>query len=78
VCYYNRLLRGAVMALVNLETKTKHEIDFSHSVERIVRKTKQISLEAIGDRVAWHVHLFYAPVGMVLLIVFFWSVCKAK
>jgi hypothetical protein len=75
VCYYNRLLRGAVLALLKLETKTKHEIDFSHTVEQAVRKTR---LEQLEGGWAGHVHLFYTPVGCVLLMVFLWSFCRAR
>jgi hypothetical protein len=73
VAYYNRLLRGAVLALLKLETNTKYEIDFSHTVERAVRKTH---LEQSEDGWAWHVHLFYFPVSLLLLIVFVSSACK--
>jgi hypothetical protein len=77
VRYYNRLLRGAVEALVNLEAKTNGQIDFSHTVERVVRKNKEVSVDAIGNRPAWHVHLFYSLVGLVLLIVSGWSMWRA-
>jgi hypothetical protein len=77
VNYYNRLLRGAVSALLNLEAKTENEIDFSHTVERVVRKTKAVSPEAIGDRPTWHVHLFYGPIGLILFGLFIWAVWKA-
>src|SRR5258708_7784686 len=38
VCYYSRLLRGAVVALLEIEKLTKGRINFSHTVEQVVRR----------------------------------------
>jgi hypothetical protein len=76
VCYYSRLLRGAVVALLDLEKKTKGAIDFSHTVEKVVRKTKQVSLEDLQRGSGWQVKLFYVPVGTFLTLVACWSVWK--
>jgi hypothetical protein len=77
VCYYSRLLRGAVVALLDIEKKTKGAISFSHTVEKVVRKTKQVSLEDLERGSGWQVKLFYIPVGTFLTAVAFWSIWKS-
>lgn len=77
VCYYSRLLRGAVVALLDIEKKTKGAIDFSQTVEKVVRKTKQVSLEDLERGSGWQVKLFYIPVGTFLTAVACWSIWKS-
>lgn len=62
VCYYSRLLRGAVNCLLKIERESHGELDLSSSIERLFRST--------NENEAWHnwpVYFFYIPIAIFLV-----------
>jgi hypothetical protein len=66
--YYSRLLRGAVVALPRLEDLSEGNIDFSHRVEEVVTRRKNVSFVDLEKQSSWPAHLFYAPVAAFLVV----------
>jgi hypothetical protein len=66
VCYYSRLVRGAVSALIAIEAKTNCRLDFSHKVEEAVTRLSNRPLEFNSNTLNWQVKLFYLPVAAFL------------
>ena len=77
VCYYSRLLRGAVVALLEIEKLTKDRITFSHRVEQVVRRKAEVSVTQLEKRSGWQVKLFYFPIAVFLVIAVGVSVYEA-
>jgi hypothetical protein len=63
VCYYSRLLRGAVNALLNIEKENRGLIYLSTEVEKLFGALNEKEL-----RLNWQVYLFYVPVFVFLLV----------
>jgi hypothetical protein len=58
LCYYGRLLRGAVESLLVIESKTEGFIDFSHTIERTVKKRKDVGPGKSRNRASWQSRFF--------------------
>lgn len=87
-CYYNRLLEGAVMAIIELEKKTEAgtgpKLNLSHKIEEAVRNEARSEKKASPDRKPlddlagrrgrW---LFYGLVFLPLIVATAYSGCRA-
>jgi hypothetical protein len=62
VCYYSKLLRGAVNAIMELESGSEGNIFLSLKIETLVTGTVEAR-----DRINWQVRYFYLPVALFLL-----------
>jgi hypothetical protein len=76
VCYYSRLLRGAVNALLKVEKESDGRINLSTEIERLFGTPNENAF-----RLNWQVYVFYVPVFIFLLaatvIATSISVCRA-
>jgi hypothetical protein len=64
--YYSKLLRGAVVGLIEIEKLSKGRIKFSHRVEQVVSGSSDISLSDLENRTDWKAILFYSPIAVFL------------
>jgi hypothetical protein len=64
VCYYSKLLRGAVNALIKIEKGSEDNIYLSLNIEELVTGNAVVS-----DRINWQVRFFYVPVALFLFCV---------
>ncbi len=72
VCYYSRLLRGAVNGLLKIERESEGLIYFSTEIEARFGPPDEHS-----TRASWQARVFYVPIAAFLLCVTIFSLCKA-
>lgn len=72
VCYYSRLLLGAVNALIKIEKESGGLLELSTQVQRLFGVPREDS-----TRLNWQIYLFYLPVAFFLLCVTGVSLCQA-
>lgn len=77
LCYYNRLLFGAVDAILNIEKRSAEgsrirTLDLSHKIRKEVEKYNEA-----WDQTLTGPNLFYAIVGVTLLILAIFSYCAS-
>lgn len=72
VCYYSRLLRGAVNALLKIEKESDGLIYFSTSIEKLFGPPDENAA-----RLSWQTKAFYVPIAVFLMAVTFISICRS-
>jgi hypothetical protein len=72
VCYYSRLLLGAVNALVKIEKQSGGLLDLSTQVQKLFGVPREDA-----TRLNWQIYAFYMPVGLFLVCVIGVSLCQA-
>lgn len=72
VCYYSRLLLGAVNALIKIEQRSGGELDLSTQVQKLFGVPRQDS-----TRLNWQIYIFYVPVAAFLFGATGISLCEA-
>jgi hypothetical protein len=73
VCYYSRLLRGAVNALIRLERESEGLLWLSSDIEKLFGSGPNEN----AVRLNWQLYVFYIPIGVFLLGATAVSICKA-
>ncbi len=71
VCYYSRLLHGAVNALRRIENESGDTIWLSTKIEEMFGPRSE-------HKLSWHGFVFYVPVAAFLAGVFIVSICEAR
>jgi hypothetical protein len=72
VCYYSRLLLGAVNALIKIEKQSGGELELSTQVQKLFGVPREDS-----TRLNWQIYIFYVPVAAFLLSATGVSLCEA-
>jgi hypothetical protein len=72
VCYYSRLLRGAVNALLKIERESEGMLELSTAVEKLFGVPDENAV-----KLNWPVRLFYVPIFMFLFVASAVSISKA-
>jgi len=72
VCYYSRLLLGAVNALVKIEKQSDGLVELSTRVQKLFGTPKEDA-----SRLNWQIYVFYVPVALFLLCATGVSFCQA-
>jgi hypothetical protein len=71
VCYYSRLLRGAVNALLKIEEESNGQLRLSTEIESMFGTSRA------NQTLNWQVKFFYIPISIVLSLFTVISICLA-
>jgi hypothetical protein len=72
VCYYSRLLLGAVNALVRIEKKSGDLLELSTKVQKLFGVPT-----GEATRLNWQIYVCYVPIALFLLCATGVSLCEA-
>jgi hypothetical protein len=72
VCYYSRLLLGAVNALIKIEKQSDGALDLSTQVQKLFGVPREDSA-----RLNWQIYVFYMPIALFLFCATGVSLCEA-
>lgn len=72
VCYYSRLLLGAVNALIKIEKQSGELLELSTQVQKLFGVPREDA-----TRLNWQIYLFYMPVAAFLLCATGVAFCQA-
>jgi len=72
VCYYSRLLLGAVNALIKIEKQSGELLELSTQVQKLFGVPREDA-----TRLNWQIYVFYVPVAFFLLCATGISLCQA-